>query len=127
MSNQRISDLNPHLTLENTDLFVVVNDSETKNVTFENIKDAVAFTPTDYSYSIAFVEVEECPELIAKYNTITAVTLSSQIASYELSINGGAFAVPSLPLSLTAGNELVWKIVYESGEDKGNINITANI
>jgi hypothetical protein len=41
MSNQRISDLNPHLTLENTDLFVVVNDSETKNITFENIKVAV--------------------------------------------------------------------------------------
>ena len=81
----------------------------------------------DYSYSIAFVEVEECPELIAKDNTITAVTLSGQIASYELSVNGGAFAVPSLPLSLTAGNELVWKIVYESGEDKGNINITANL
>jgi hypothetical protein len=82
----------------------------------------------DYSYSIAFVGAEEeCPELIAKNNTITAVTLSSQIASYELSVNGGSFAVPSLPLSLTAGNELVWKIVYESGEDKGNINITANI
>jgi hypothetical protein len=81
----------------------------------------------DYSYSIAFVDVDTCPELISINNTITAVTLSSQIASYELSINGGAFALPVLPLSLTAGNELVWKIVYNSGQDKGNINITANI
>jgi hypothetical protein len=102
-----------------------INDSENRRYVTDALLSFLTTISQTFTYSIAFVDVDECPEFIAFNNTITAVSLSSSIASYKVSIDGGEFVVPTLPLALTTGMEIVWQIVYTESKDKGNLNITA--
>lgn len=79
----------------------------------------------NFQYSISYNDIDEAFELIEDNCVITSVTKSSTINTVEVSINGGAFAVPSLPLSLTALDEVVWKIVFVSGT-LGSLSIKGN-
>jgi hypothetical protein len=77
----------------------------------------------EVKYVASFNTIDQVVSLLDFAYTINTVTLSSTISSYEVSINGGAFSVPTLPLSVNANDYLIFKVTFASGEDKGALLI----
>jgi len=75
------------------------------------------------NYLVSFTEIDKASTLFDFDYTITSITKSASIDTFEVSINGGAFAVPTLPLALDANDFVVFQIVFNSGEDLGVLNI----
>ncbi len=78
---------------------------------------------TGVNYLVSFTEIDRASTFFDFAYTITSITKSASIDTFEVSINGGVFAVPTLPLALDANDFVVFQIVFESGEDLGVLNI----
>lgn len=75
------------------------------------------------NYLVSYTEIEEAATMFDFEYQITSITPSTTIDNYELSINGGAFSTPTLPLTISANAYVIFKIEFESGEDKGVLNV----
>lgn len=98
-----------------TDLQMVL-DSKANETDLQAVKDNV-------NYLVSYTEIEEAATMFDFAYQITSITPSATIDTFELSINGGAFSTPSLPLTIPANAYVIFKIEFESGEDKGVLNI----
>jgi hypothetical protein len=78
---------------------------------------------TVVNYLVSFTEIDRASTFFDFAYTITSITKSASIDTFEVSINGEAFAVPTLPLVINANDFVVFQIVFESGEDLGVLNI----
>jgi hypothetical protein len=76
-------------------------------------------------YIISYNDVNEIHQLIEDSIKINTVSTSSTLSSYQTSINGGGFSTPSLPLTLSSNDELVWQISFNSGQTLGSLSVKA--
>ena len=76
-------------------------------------------------YIVSYNDVNEAHQLVEDAIRINTIVKSTTIDTFELSINGGAFAVPTLPLDLSANDELIWQIVFNVGETLGSLSVKA--
>lgn len=74
-------------------------------------------------YVISTTDITEIVSFLDFSYNITSITPSSTISGYEISINGGAYSTPSLPLTINANDYLVFRIAFNGGENKGALII----
>jgi hypothetical protein len=77
------------------------------------------------NFDILFVEVESVTQTYQEAFTISNIIKSSEVDTLTISINGGSFAAPVLPLSVTVGMKIKYQISYQSGQDQASIAIIA--
>lgn len=119
-------------TVAADDVFVFGDTSDSDNLK-KTTASEIADTRKAFEYEVTFVEVEQVMQLFRFDSSITAIELVN-VATLSIDINETGSFTPliitgtsvdalSLPISLTAGDNITWQIGYASGKDKASLNI----
>lgn len=77
----------------------------------------------DFEYEVSFVDIEEVLQLFRKDSSITGIN-SANVDTLTYDKNEtGTFTPVVLPLSVSAGDTITWKIIYSAGKTKASLNI----